>query len=49
MRCSVKTLRRPGFYESPQGPIEELLADIWSELLKCAPPGRHSNFFQLGG
>jgi aryl carrier-like protein len=36
-------------YEAPQGAIEELLADIWAELLNLERVGRHDNFFELGG
>jgi amino acid adenylation domain-containing protein len=36
-------------YEAPQGAIEELLADIWAELLHLGRVGRHDNFFELGG
>ena len=36
-------------YEAPQGPVEELLAGIWAELLKLERVGRHDNFFELGG
>jgi nonribosomal peptide synthetase DhbF len=36
-------------YEAPQGPIEEALAAIWSELLHVDRIGRHDNFFDLGG
>jgi hypothetical protein len=36
-------------YEAPQGEIEEMLAQIWRELLKVERVGRHDNFFELGG
>jgi amino acid adenylation domain-containing protein len=36
-------------YEAPQGETETALAEIWSELLKVHPIGRHDHFFQLGG
>jgi amino acid adenylation domain-containing protein len=36
-------------YEAPQGETEEVLARIWSELLKVERVGRHDNFFELGG
>ncbi|VXC07543.1 Amino acid adenylation (fragment) [Vreelandella titanicae] len=36
-------------YESPQGEVEEALAEIWSEILGVEQVGRHDNFFELGG
>src|SRR5207248_9560136 len=33
----------------PRTPIEELLAQIWSELLQVARVGVYDNFFALGG
>ncbi len=36
-------------YEAPQGEIEQVLADLWAELLKVERVGRHDNFFELGG
>jgi amino acid adenylation domain-containing protein len=36
-------------YEAPQGPVEELLATIWRELLSVERVGRSDNFFELGG
>ncbi|NIF19972.1 non-ribosomal peptide synthetase, partial [Pantoea sp. Cy-639] len=36
-------------YEAPQGDVETLLAQLWSELLGVARIGRHDNFFELGG
>ena len=35
--------------ETPQGEIEEELAQIWSEALKVSPIGRNDSFFELGG
>jgi amino acid adenylation domain-containing protein len=34
---------------APEGPVEELLAGIWSELLWADAIGRDDNFFELGG
>lgn len=34
---------------APRTPVEETLADIWSEVLGVEPVGIHDNFFQLGG
>ena len=36
-------------YVPPEGVTEELLAALWSVLLKCERVGRHDNFFELGG
>jgi hypothetical protein len=36
-------------YQPPQGAVEEILADIWAELLQVDRVGRHDNFFELGG
>jgi amino acid adenylation domain-containing protein len=36
-------------YESPCGEREELIADVWSELLGVERVGRHDHFFELGG
>ncbi|CAM3673099.1 non-ribosomal peptide synthetase [Halomonas casei] len=49
-----KALPEPDFasgtqYESPQGEVEEALAEIWSEILGVEQVGRHNNFFELGG
>jgi hypothetical protein len=36
-------------YTPPEGLTEELLAQMWSTLLKRERVGRHDNFFELGG
>jgi amino acid adenylation domain-containing protein/non-ribosomal peptide synthase protein (TIGR01720 family) len=36
-------------YVAPRGKTEELLAGIWSAVLKRAKVGVHHNFFELGG
>jgi amino acid adenylation domain-containing protein len=36
-------------YEQPQTPAEELLAGIWSQVLKTGQIGRSDNFFHRGG
>ena len=36
-------------YEAPQGEVENLLAQVWGEVLKVDQVGRHDNFFELGG
>ena len=33
----------------PRGPIEEAIAEIWTELLGGEPVGAHDNFFEHGG
>jgi acyl carrier protein len=45
-------LSRPELEESfviPRTPVEEMLADIWAEVLKLDRVGIHDNFFDLGG
>ncbi|HEY4181355.1 MAG TPA: non-ribosomal peptide synthase/polyketide synthase [Kofleriaceae bacterium] len=36
-------------YHPPRGPIEEILAGIWADLLRVPRVGAHDNFFDLGG
>ncbi|WP_338925532.1 non-ribosomal peptide synthase/polyketide synthase [Mycetohabitans endofungorum] len=36
-------------YEAPQGELEIMLAEIWTELLGVEQVSRHDNFFVLGG
>ncbi|HEY0553813.1 MAG TPA: amino acid adenylation domain-containing protein, partial [Thermoanaerobaculia bacterium] len=36
-------------YTAPQGPVEELLAGIWAEVLRVERVGARDNFFALGG
>ena len=36
-------------YEAPVGPVESVIAEIWTEVLGLDRVGRHDNFFDLGG
>jgi hypothetical protein len=36
-------------YEAPQGDVEQVLVQIWQELLLVERVGRLDNFFELGG
>jgi len=38
-----------GTFVAPRSPIEELLQDIWTQLLRLDRVGIHDNFFELGG
>lgn len=51
-RTALLTLEGTGLateYVAPRNPTEELLAGIWTELLKRERVGIHDNFFDLGG
>jgi hypothetical protein len=34
---------------APRDPVEEILAALWTEVLRCDAPGVHDNFFDAGG
>jgi amino acid adenylation domain-containing protein/non-ribosomal peptide synthase protein (TIGR01720 family) len=36
-------------YVAPRTPTEQLLADLWADILGLTPIGIHDNFFELGG
>jgi amino acid adenylation domain-containing protein len=46
---SAEDLLVSGEYAAPVGPGEELLAQVWSEVLGVPRVGRHDNYFELGG
>ena len=45
----VKDAVDPHAYHSPEGPVEEVIAGIWSEMLGRARIGREDPFFDVGG
>jgi amino acid adenylation domain-containing protein/FkbM family methyltransferase len=45
---SGRSVLRAAFV-APETPIEQLLADIWAEVLRIDRVGIHDNFFALGG
>lgn len=38
-----------GYFVAPRTPVEEMLTQIWAEVLKIEKVGIHDNFFELGG
>jgi amino acid adenylation domain-containing protein len=36
-------------YEGPRSPVEEILTNIWADILSCPTVSIHDNFFALGG
>jgi len=47
--ATSERLSRGTEYEQPRSGVEEVLAGIWSEVLKVERVGIHDNFFELGG
>jgi amino acid adenylation domain-containing protein len=43
------TSGREDSYVAPRTPVEELLAEIWSQVLGIPTVGIHDNFFEIGG
>jgi amino acid adenylation domain-containing protein len=41
--------RREDGFVAPRSPVEEVLAEIWAEVLRVNRVGAHDNFFELGG
>jgi amino acid adenylation domain-containing protein len=54
-KCDRRSLPAPndqalsGHYIAPQSPTEEILTQIWKQVLKIERVGREDNFFELGG
>ncbi len=55
-KVDKKKLVKPAFnsraqkaFVAPQGPLQSMVADVWSELLGIEKIGIEDNFFQLGG
>jgi len=40
---------RKGYYTAPRTPTEEIMAEIWAEVLGLKQVGIQQNFFELGG
>ena len=54
-KCDRRSLPAPetqelsDHYIAPQSPTEEILAQIWAQVLKIERVGKEDNFFELGG
>ncbi len=54
-KCDRRSLPAPDhqglseYHIAPQSPTEEILAQIWGQILKLERVGREDNFFELGG
>ncbi|HLX09057.1 MAG TPA: amino acid adenylation domain-containing protein [Thermoanaerobaculia bacterium] len=48
-RAGAVHARRSAEFVMPRGPLEQLLAGIWVEVLQAERIGVHDNFFDLGG
>jgi amino acid adenylation domain-containing protein len=45
----IKSLDRSKQYEPPRYPTEELLVEVWAQVLGVVHVGIHDNFFEVGG
>ena len=48
-RAALAARLRGAGDDAPRGAAERRLAAIWAEVLEVPPPGRHDDFFELGG
>ncbi|TYC69783.1 non-ribosomal peptide synthetase, partial [Streptomyces sp. CB01881] len=48
-RAALPAPRLGGAGQPPEGDCEELLADLWQEVLGLEQVSRHDDFFALGG
>ena len=40
---------RPASFIAPRDPVEEILAQVWAQVLRVEPVGAFDHFFELGG
>jgi hypothetical protein len=45
----IKSGNRRDQYVAPRNGIEEILVQIWTEILKIEQVGIYDNFFEIGG
>jgi len=46
---TVAGAERNSTFVAPRSPVEEVLAELWTQVLKVEKIGIHNNFFELGG